>query len=283
MSTNKVWDLVEIPDGAKNVGCKWVYKTKYDSKWKIERFKARLVAKGFAQREGIDYTKTFSPVSKKDSFRIVMALVAHFDLELHQMDVKTAFLNGDLHESVYMAQPEGFIMEGKEQLGCKLKKSIYGLKQASRQWYLKFDEVIKKSGFIENVVDNCIYIKIKGSSFIILVLYVDDILLASSDKNLFYETKGFLSSNFDMKDLGDASYVLGIEIHRDRSKGALGLSRKAYIEKVLKRYNMHKCSSTTALVAKGDKFRQFQSPRNQLDSICFSCRKHYVCTSVYSS
>ena len=83
--------------------------------------------------------------------------------------------------------------------------------------------------------------------------------------------------------LGDASYVLGIEIHRDRSKGALGLSRKAYIEKVLKRYNMHKCSSTTGLVAKGDKFRQFQSPRNQLDSICFSCRKHYVCTSVYSS
>jgi len=114
-------------------------------------------------------------------------------------------------------------------------------------------------------VDNCIYIKIKGSSFIILVLYVDDILLASSDKNLLYETKGFLSSNFDMKDLGDASYVLGIEIHRDRSKGALGLSQKAYIEKVLKRYNMHKCSSTAAPVVKGDKFGQFQSPRNQLE------------------
>jgi len=91
-------------------------------------------------------------------------------------------------------------------------------------------------------VDNCIYIKIKGSSFIILVLYVDDILSASSDKNLLYETKEFLSLNFDMKDLGDASYVLGIEIHRDRSKGALGLSQKAYIEKVLKTYNMHKCS-----------------------------------------
>jgi len=114
-------------------------------------------------------------------------------------------------------------------------------------------------------VDNCIYIKIKGSSFIILVLYVDDILLACSDKNLLYETKGFLSLNFDMKDLGDASYVLGIEIHQDRSKGALGLSQKAYIEKVLKRYNMHKCSSTAAPVVKGDKFGQFQSPRNQLE------------------
>jgi hypothetical protein len=115
------------------VGCKWVYKIKYDSKGKIERFKARLVAKGFTQREGIDYTDTFSPVSKKDSFRIVMALVAHFDLELHQMDVKTSFLNGNLHENVYMVQLEGFVVEGIEWMGCKLKKSIYRLKQASRQ------------------------------------------------------------------------------------------------------------------------------------------------------
>ena len=266
MSANKVWDLVEIPEGAKTVGCKWVYKTKYDSKGKIERFKARLVAKGFTQIEGIDYTETFSPVSKKDSFRIVMALVAHYDLELHQMDVKTAFLNGDLHENVYMRQPEGFVVKGKEQMGCRLRKSIYGLKQASRQWYLKFDEVIKSYGFIENKKDNCIYVKIKVSSFIILVLYVDDILLASSDKNLLHETKGFLSSNFDMKDLGDASYVLGIEIHRDRSKGVLGLSQRAYIEKVLKRYNMHQCSGTAAPVVKGDKFGAFQSPRNQLET-----------------
>ena len=118
MSTNKVWDLVS---------CKWVYKTKYDSKGKIKRFKARLVAKKFTQREGINYIKTFSPISKKDSFRIVMALIVHFDLELHQIDDKIAFLNSDLHENVYMMQPEGFVMEGKEQMGCKLKKSIYGL------------------------------------------------------------------------------------------------------------------------------------------------------------
>jgi hypothetical protein len=112
MSSNDVCDLVEIPDGGKRVGCKWVYKTKYDSKGKIKRFKARLVAKGFNQREGIDYTKTFSPVSKKDSFRIVMTLIAHYNLELHQMDIKIVFLNGDLQENVYMAQPEGFAIEG---------------------------------------------------------------------------------------------------------------------------------------------------------------------------
>jgi len=114
MSANKVWDLEEIPKGAETVGCKWVYKTKYDSKGNIERYKARLVAKGFTQREGIDYNKTFSPVSCKDSFRIIMALVAHYNLEWHQMDVKTAFLNGDLYEDVYMAQPKGFVVEDRK-------------------------------------------------------------------------------------------------------------------------------------------------------------------------
>jgi len=114
MSSKDVWDLVEIPKGAKTVGCKWVYKTKHDPNGNVEKYKARLVAKGFTQREGIDYNETFSLVSCKDSFRIIMALVAHFDLELHQMDVKTAFLNGDLKEKVYMKQPKGFIMEARK-------------------------------------------------------------------------------------------------------------------------------------------------------------------------
>jgi hypothetical protein len=128
ISSNDVWDLVDIPDGVKPVGCKWVYKTKHDSKGNVERFKARHVAKGFTQNKGIDYNETFSPVSKKDSFRIVMALVAHHNLELHQMDVKTVFLNGDLDETIFTAQPEGFVVKGKEQMGCRLKKSIYELK-----------------------------------------------------------------------------------------------------------------------------------------------------------
>ena len=132
MDQNQVWDLVELPKGCKRVGCKWVFKTKRDSIGNIERYKARLVAKGFTQKDGIDYKETFSPVSKKDSLRIIMALVAHYDLELHQMDVKTAFLNGNLEEEIYMDQPEGFSVKGKEHMVCKLKKSIYGLKQASR-------------------------------------------------------------------------------------------------------------------------------------------------------
>jgi hypothetical protein len=218
MSINKVCDLEEISKEAKTVSCKWVYKTKCDFKGNIERFKARLVAKCFTQRECIDYTETFSSVSCKDSLRIIMALVAHYDLELHQMDVKTTFLNGDLLENIYMAQPKGFTVKGKEHMGCHMRKSIYGLKQVSRQWYLKFDETIRSFCFKENEEDNYIYAKFRSGKFIFLILYVDDILLTSSDASLLLETKRLLSSNFDMKDLGEASFVLRIEIHRDRRK-----------------------------------------------------------------
>ena len=128
MATNEVWDIIELPKGSKAVGCKWVFKIKRDSKGKVEWFKARLVANDFTQRKRVGYNETYSPVSKKDSFRIIMAFVAHFNLELHQMDVKTAFLNRNLEEEVYMVQPEEFEKENTDKLVYKLKKSIYGLK-----------------------------------------------------------------------------------------------------------------------------------------------------------
>ena len=152
------------------------------------------------------------------------------------MDVKIAFLNRELNGEIYICQPEGFIKTGDEQKVCRLRKSIYGLKQASRQWYLKFDHVITSFGFIENKMDECIYLKVSGSKFIFLVLYVDDILLASSDMCLLNETKKFLLNNFDMKDMGEAGYVLGIEIIRDRSRCLLGLSQRNYISKLLQRF-----------------------------------------------
>jgi hypothetical protein len=265
MSTNRVWDMKEIPKWGKIVDCKWVYKMKCDSKGNIERFKARLVAKGFTQREGIDYTETFSTVSFEDSLRIIMTLVVHYDLELHQMDVKTTLLNGDLLENIYMAEPKGFVMKGKKHIRCHLKKSIYGLKQASRQWYLKFDETIRNFGFKENEEDNCIYAKFRSEKFIFLILYVDDILLVSCDVSLLLETKRFLSSNFDMKDFGEASLILGIEIHWYRRNGVLGLSQKAYLENVLKKFSMHACNPTLAPIVKGDKYGSFQSPKNQYE------------------
>ena len=266
MKSNEVWDLVELPKGVQAIGCKWVYKTKRDSLGNIERYKARLVGKGFTQKEGIDYTETFSPVSKKDSLRIILALVAHLDLELQQMDVKTTFLNGDLEEEVYMKQPEGFSSREGEHLVCKLKKSIYGLKQASRQWYYKFHGVITSFGFIENPMDQCIYQKVSGSKTCFLVLYVDDILLATNDKGMMHGVKQFLSKNFDMKDMGEASYVIGIKIHRDRSRGILGLSQETYINKILERFRMKDCSPSAAPIMKGDKLSLNQCPKNDLEN-----------------
>jgi hypothetical protein len=179
------------------------------------------------------------------------------------MDVKTAFLNGDLEEKIYMKQPEGF--DDDSDRACKLKKSIYGLKQASRQWYIKFHKIITSFGFIENIVDQYIYLKVSGSKVIFLVLYVDDILLASNDLGLLHETKQLLSQSFEMKDLDEASYVIDIEIHRDRQHKILRLSQKAYIEKVSKRFRMSDCKSSVTLIAKGERFSKDQCPKNKLE------------------
>jgi hypothetical protein len=150
-------------------------------------------------------------------------------------------------------------------MGWRLKKSIYGLKQASRQWYLKFDRTIRNFRFKENVEDNYFYAKFKNRRYIFLISYVDDILLPSSDVGLLPETKKFLSSKFDMKGLGEASFVLGIEIHRDKNKAVLGWSQKIYIEKVLKKFSMHTCSVSPAPIVKGDRYGDFQCPRNQYE------------------
>ena len=170
------------------------------------------------------------------------------------MDVKTAFLNGDIEETIYMLQPENFMFGDPKNMVCKLKKSIYGLKQASRQWYHKFHKVVTSFGFEANIIDNCVYHKFSGSKFIFLILYVDDILLAYNNLHILHETKRFLSHNFKVKDLGDASFVLGIQIYRDRPWGILGLSQKNYIETVLKRFGMQDCKMGDTPVTKGDKF-----------------------------
>ncbi|KAH9704345.1 hypothetical protein KPL70_011418 [Citrus sinensis] len=151
MYSNKVWELVEAPNGVKPIGCKWIYKRKRGVEGRVETFKARLVAKGFTQKEGIDYEETFSPVAMLKSIRILLSIAAVLDYEIWQMDVKTAFLNGHLEENIYMQQPDGFIQRGQEHMVCKLQRSIYGLKQASRSWNIRFDQAIKSLGFIQNI------------------------------------------------------------------------------------------------------------------------------------
>lgn len=181
MSFNEVWDFVVLLESYKSVGYKWVFKTKQDLKVNIERYKARLVTKGFTQKDDIDYKETFFPVSKNNSFRIILAIMTYCDLELHQIDVKTAFLDGNLKKEVYTDQPKGFIIARKDHIMCKRKGLIYGLKQASKKWYLKLNNTITFFGFKKNTIDLCIYQKVSGSKFMFLILYIDGILLATND------------------------------------------------------------------------------------------------------
>ncbi|RVW71155.1 Retrovirus-related Pol polyprotein from transposon TNT 1-94 [Vitis vinifera] len=220
---NQTWELTELPVGKKALHNKWVYRIKNEHDGS-KRYKARLVVKGFQQKEGIDYTEIFSPVVKMSTIRLVLGMMAIENLHLEQLDVKTTFLHGDLEEDLYMIQPEGFIVQGQENLICKLRKILYGLKQAPRQWYKKFDNFMHRIGFKRCEADHCCYFKSFDNSYIILLLYVDDMLIAGSDIEKINNLKKQLSKQFAMKDLGAAKQILGMRIIRDKANGTLKLS-----------------------------------------------------------
>ena len=230
------WTLTELPDGRHLIGCKWVFKIKRNADGSVNRYKMRLVAKGFTQQEGIDYKETFAPVAKFASIRTLLALAAWYDLEVHQMDVKTAFLNGDLDVDLYMAQPEGFVVRGKEHLVCKLRKALYGLKQAGRAWFEKINAAFMDLGFSSLDTDYCIYRKISASTLIFVALYVDDILLISNALDALQQLKDDLSKRFEMTDLGEAQFVLGLQVSRDRAARTLTLSQADYVRRVVERF-----------------------------------------------
>ena len=239
---NKCWKLVPRPTDANVVSCRWVYKTKEEQTTEGTlgtRLKSRLCARGFSQIEGIDYSETYAPVAKMTSIRVILDVVAELDLELEQMDAITAFLNGDLKELVYMEQPEGFEQGDPRKIVCLLLKAIYGLKQAPRQWYAKIDDFfVQTLGMERNPADDCVYVRRKGGHILIIALYVDDLLIACSNKALLAETKAQLSSRFKMKDLGESKIILGMDISRDRSLRTLSLCQSRYAQKVIDRFGM---------------------------------------------
>ncbi|KAJ4718340.1 Retrovirus-related Pol polyprotein from transposon TNT 1-94 [Melia azedarach] len=229
------------------------------------------------QREGVDYNEIFSPVVRHTSIRVLLAIVAHQDLELEQLDVKTAFLHGELEKEIYMTQPDGFRVPGKEDYVCKLKKSLYGLKQSPRQWYKRFDSYMIEIGYTRSPYDCCVYYsKATNGSLIYLVLYVDDMLIAAENKSDVQKLKDLLSVEFEMKDLGAARKILGMEIYRDRSKKKLFLSQKGYIQKILSRFGM----STAKPI-------DTPSAANALMSVAFAPKsveeKEYMSRVLYAS
>jgi len=261
---NQTWELVPKPKDKSLVGCKWIYKVKEGTSGNEPiRFKARLVAKGFTQKEGVDYNEIFSPVVKYTTIRVMLALVAHFNWELEQLDVKTAFLHGDLEEKIYMSQPRGFEDRDKPNHVCYLKKSLYGLKQSPRQWYKRFDFYVHSIGFKRSEFDHCLYFQQHDNNCVFLLLYVDDMLLIGPNLKMINGIKITLDKEFDMKDLGNARKILGMEIERNRSNSCLFLHQSSYIMKILKKFGMHDCKPVSLPLASHFILSKEQSPANE--------------------
>jgi histone deacetylase 1/2 len=235
---NNTWHLVPPPKGKNIIGCKWVYKVKRKADGSIDRYKARLVAKGYKQRYGLDYEDTFSPVVKAATIRLILSLAVSKGWSLRQLDVQNAFLHGVLEEEVYMHQPPGYKDRVHPHYVCKLDKAIYGLKQAPRAWYARLCSQLIKLGFTPSKGDTSLFYYNKGSHTMFVLIYVDDIVVASSSNAATQALLRDLEQQFALKDLGNLHYFLGIEIKR--SSDALIMSQTRYALDILKRSGMDK-------------------------------------------
>lgn len=236
---NGTWTLCKLPEGKRAVSCKWVFRIKRGEDGGVDRYKARLVARGFSQRFGYDYTDTYAPVARLDTVRTVLAVANQERLEDHQMDVKTAFLNGRLREEIYMTTPES--VEGRPDGVCRLNRALYGLKQASRAWNERFHELVTKLGFLRSENDRCLYVGEEGESKLFLLLYVDDILIIGRNLKDIVKVKKHLAAEFEMSDLGQVGNFLGMRIERDIQNRVLRITQRTYLESLLRRFGMEEC------------------------------------------
>jgi len=245
---NQTWELVDLPVNKKAIPSKWVYKTKNNPDGTIERYKARLVIKGCAQKKGIDYDQTFSPVVRNTTIRTLLSVAASERMHLLQFDVSTAFLYGDLQEEIYMEQPEGF-QDGTSK-ACKLNRSLYGLKQAPRCWNTRLGNFLRKLGFKQSEADPCLFILERNKKKLLLALYVDDGIVAATDKCELSEFVEKLKLEFKIV-VKEATYFVGIEINQ-RSDGSLKISQESYTKKILDQFGMRDCRPCVTPITSSD-------------------------------
>ncbi|KAK4260610.1 hypothetical protein QN277_003703 [Acacia crassicarpa] len=224
LKENRTWEITPLPKGKKPVGCRWIFTPKFNPDGSINKYKARLVAKGYTQTYGIDYQETFAPVVKFNTIQVLLSIAANLDWSLHQLDVKNAFLNGDLEEEVYMEIPDGVLAPNNSV--CKLNKSLYGLKQSPRAWFSRFTKAVKELGYTQGQADDTLFIKRVNDRVTILVVYVDDIIITGNDEESITLLKQDLSAEFQVKDLGQMRYFLGLEIAR--TKKGINVSQRKY-------------------------------------------------------
>lgn len=232
---NGTWDLVELPANRKAIGCKWLFKTKEDEKGNLVRHKARLVAQGFNQKFGEDFDEVFAPVAKQVTFRTLLTVASLHRMIVKHVDVKTAYLNAELKDTIFMRQPDGYA-KGGESTVCRLRKSLYGLKQSARVWNQRINDVFKSMGFTPSMADPCLYVSKKGNIFNYIIIYVDDVLIATHTEEEFQQIFGVLEKMFKMTNLGEVKHFLGIEVKQH--KGNYTLCQQKYIEKLAKRFGL---------------------------------------------
>ncbi|MCO5593431.1 hypothetical protein L7F22_047445 [Adiantum nelumboides] len=240
LHANKTWTLASLPPGHQPISCEWILRYKLKSDGSIDRYKARLVARGFSQKPSLDYSETFSLVLSMTSFRVIVALAAHYQFHLHQVNIKTAFLHGDLDEELYLQQPPHYEDSTSPHYVC-LHKAIYGLKQSPQQWYLKLHQFLIAHGYSRLQTDSTIYTRHTSKSILVLAVYVDDIPIMSDKEDVLIAAKKELSQAFPLTDGGPISYCLGLLVQRDYQKATISLSQSRYVAEVLQRFNLSSC------------------------------------------
>ena len=261
---NGTWQWAELPDGVSPVGSRFVLKIKRTEDGSVERFKARLVAQGFSQRPGWDFFENFAPTIRLSVVRAIFALVAAEDMECDSLDITTAFLNADLDETIYMKPPPGYEQyspEGKK-LYCLLLKAIYGLKQGSRQWYLKLSEVMLQIGFKKVPSEPCLFVWERPGDRVVVPTYVDDMHIASSNTDGVATVKKELGQHFKLRDLGPTKWFLGIHITRDRPNRSLSISQRQYCIDMLEDFNMADCHPVSTPMAPGLRLTHDMCPQS---------------------
>lgn len=240
IEANGTWELVEPPPGTRAIGLKWVYKAKKDVAGIISKYKARLVAKGYVQKQGIDFDEVFAPVARLESVRLLIAHAANEGWFVHHMDVKSAFLNGDLQEEVYVDQPQGFVLKGHEDKVLRLVKALYGLRQAPRAWYAKLDSSLIKLDFRRSSSEHAVYLRGVGERRLVVGVYVDDLVITGGSSRDIAEFKSQMKGMFQMSDLGLLHYYLGLEV--SQTAEGITLGQKGYAAKILQNAGLTECS-----------------------------------------
>ena len=263
---NETWELVKKPENAPIVDCKWVYRVKQDKDGNVTKLKSRLVARGFSQQYGVNYWESYSPVIKNSTLRLLLAIAVEEDYFIEQIDIKNAYVNSDLEELIYMRQPDGFVIG--ENMVCRLKKSLYGLKQSGYQWNKLLNEkLIKVLGFKRLKSDPCVYVKVRENEKIIIAVYVDDLLFFGKKRSELIKIKSKINKIFAIDDLGECKFVLGLSVKR--GSDWLSLNQRQYILDMLQDYDMMACNVVTTPLVQGQKMAQCKGSSAELK--CVEC------------